>query len=81
MGQENSGKRYGGAVIIDDPHKPAEALSEIKRQNVIDWYQNTMKSRLNGNNTPVIIIMQRLHEEDLSGFLLKRWNWRKMGTS
>ena len=62
---------FGGALIIDDPHKANEATSDLMRQNVIDWYQNTIESRLNRPETPIIIIMQRLHEEDLSGWLLK----------
>lgn len=61
---------FGGAVIIDDPHKAGEASSTIMRQNVIDWYQSTIASRLNKPDGPIIIIMQRLHEDDLSGWLL-----------
>ena len=61
---------FGGAVIIDDPHKAGEATSTIMRQNVIDWYQSTIASRLNKPDGPIIVIMQRLHEEDLSGWLL-----------
>lgn len=61
---------FGGAVIIDDPIKPGEATSALLRQNVLSWYQNTIQSRLNKPETPIIVIMQRLHEEDLSGWLL-----------
>jgi predicted phage terminase large subunit-like protein len=61
---------FGGAIIIDDPHKAGEATSPIMRQNVIDWYQTTIQSRLNKTDTPIIVIMQRLHEDDLSGWLL-----------
>ncbi len=61
---------FGGALIIDDPHKASEATSGVMRRNVIDWYQNTIQSRLNKPETPIIVIMQRLHEEDLSGWLL-----------
>lgn len=61
---------FGGAIVIDDPHKAGEAASDVMRQNVIDWYQNTIQSRLNRPGTPIIVIMQRLHEEDLSGWLL-----------
>ena len=61
---------FGGAIIIDDPHKAGEATSSVMRQNVIDWYQTTIQSRLNKTDTPIIVIMQRLHEEDLSGWLL-----------
>lgn len=62
---------FGGAIIIDDPHKADEANSEVMRKNVIDWYQNTIASRVNNPNTPIIIIMQRLHEDDLCGWLLR----------
>lgn len=61
---------FGGALIIDDPHKAGEATSQIMRQNVIAWYQQTISSRLNKPDGPIIIIMQRLHEKDLSGWLL-----------
>lgn len=61
---------FGGAIIIDDPHKAGEANSPIMRGAVIDWFQNTMQSRLNKPDGPIIVIMQRLHEEDLSGWLL-----------
>ena len=65
---------FGGAIIIDDPHKADEARSDTMRQNVIDWFQNTLESRTNSRDTPIIVIMQRLHEEDLSGWLLNGGN-------
>lgn len=62
---------FGGAIIIDDPHKADEATSDVMRQNVIDWFQGTLESRTNDpERTPIILIMQRLHENDLSGWLL-----------
>jgi predicted phage terminase large subunit-like protein len=61
---------FGGAIVIDDPHKAGEANSDTMRQNVLDWFQTTMESRKNSPDTPIIVIMQRLHENDLSGFLL-----------
>lgn len=61
---------FGGAIIIDDPHKAGEATSDTMRQNVLDWYSTTMESRRNSEDTPVIVIMQRLHEKDLAGWLL-----------
>ncbi len=61
---------FGGAIIIDDPHKADEARSDTVRTSVIDWFQNTLESRRNSPDTPVILIMQRLHERDLSGWLL-----------
>ena len=68
---------FGGAIIIDDPHKADEARSETMRQNVIDWFQNTVESRKNSPETPMIVIMQRLHENDLSGWLLDGGNGEK----
>ena len=68
---------FGGAIIIDDPHKPDEATSAIMRSNVIDWFQNTLESRKNSKDTPIILIMQRLHEQDLSGWLLNGGNGEK----
>jgi predicted phage terminase large subunit-like protein len=68
---------FGGAIIIDDPHKPDEARSDVMRKNVIEWFQNTLESRKNAPNTPIILIMQRLHEEDLSGWLLEGGNGEK----
>lgn len=66
----NTFKSFGGAIIIDDPLKPDDAFSDIKRNAVNQRYNNTIRSRVNDRNTPVIVIMQRLHEDDLSGFLL-----------
>lgn len=60
---------FGGAIIIDDPHKPSEIHSETVRTGVIDWFQNTLESRVNSPDTPIIVIMQRLHESDLAGWL------------
>jgi predicted phage terminase large subunit-like protein len=65
---------FGGAIIIDDPHKADEALSAIMRQNVIEWFSNTMEHRRNSPKTPIIIIMQRLHDNDLAGYLLNGGN-------
>ena len=69
---------FGGAIIIDDPHKAGEGNSDTMRQNVLDWFSTTMESRANNKpNTPIIIIMQRLHEMDLSGWLLSGGNGEK----
>ena len=61
---------FGGAIIIDDPLKPDDAFSDVKRASVNERYNNTIRSRVNSRETPIIIIMQRLHEDDLSGYLL-----------
>lgn len=69
-GAGGMGERFKGAIVIDDPHKAGEANSATMRQNVLDWFATTMESRKNNPNTPIIVIMQRLHENDLSGWLL-----------
>ena len=61
---------FEGAIIIDDPLKPDDAYSDVKRKTINERYNNTIRSRVNNRNVPIILIMQRLHEDDLSGFLL-----------
>ena len=68
---------FGGCIIIDDPMKADEARSEVQRENVIEWFQNTLESRTNNRETPIIVIMQRLHEDDLAGWLLDGGNGEK----
>lgn len=66
-----SGAIVSNCILIDDPHKADEARSDVIRQGVIEWFQNTLESRKNDpQNTPIIVIMQRLHENDLAGWLL-----------
>jgi predicted phage terminase large subunit-like protein len=69
-------KNFSGAVIIDDIHKPDEVTSDTIREGVIDWYYNTMQSRLNNaSDTPIIFIGQRLHEHDLAAHLIDSGGW------
>lgn len=66
----------GNFIIIDDPIKASDALSETKRKKVNDWYDNTLISRLNNKVEGVIVVvMQRLHVDDLTGHLLKQNGW------
>lgn len=59
-------------IIIDDPLKPADALSDVVREKINELYGNTVSSRLNNKNTGrILVVMQRLHAHDLSGFLLE----------
>jgi predicted phage terminase large subunit-like protein len=63
--------RGANFIIIDDPLKPDEAISETQRKAVNDWYLHSLYSRLNDKRTGcIILIMQRLHEEDLVGHVL-----------
>jgi predicted phage terminase large subunit-like protein len=63
-------------IIIDDPLKPDEALSETQRRAVNEWFDHTLYSRLNDKRTgAIIIIMQRLHQDDLVGHVLEQEDW------
>ncbi len=63
-------------LILDDPLKPDEARSDTQRQAVNDWFDNTLLSRLNDKvNGCIIIVMQRLHEDDLIGHVLEQGDW------
>jgi hypothetical protein len=63
-------------IIIDDALKPDDALSESRRTSVNQWFDNTLLSRLNNKESGVIIIvMQRLHQDDLVGHVLDQCDW------
>jgi len=63
---------FGGALIIDDPIKAEDARSKTIRQKCIRYYNGTLRSRLNSKkSTPIILVMQRLHPDDLVGYLAK----------
>ena len=60
----------GDLFIIDDPQKPADAQSEARRNTLNQWVSNTLMSRLDNKQTgAIIVVMQRVHMDDLSGFL------------
>jgi predicted phage terminase large subunit-like protein len=63
-------KAFGGAIVIDDAMKADDARSEAVLRHTKEWYTGVLSSRKNHARTPVILIMQRLHPEDLAGFLL-----------
>jgi predicted phage terminase large subunit-like protein len=64
-------------LIIDDPLKPDEAVSETQRKAVNDWYDHTLYSRLNDKKRGrIIVVMQRLHEDDLVGHVLGMEPWK-----
>lgn len=60
---------FAGAILIDDPIKPDDALSDTKRNAVNQKFDTTIRNRVNSRDTPIIIIMQRLHQDDLCGYL------------
>ena len=68
--------RGADLIIIDDPLNAADAQSETSRKRVIDWYGGSLVSRLNDKqNGAIVAVMQRLHEDDLAGHLLRQGEW------
>ena len=76
---------YGGnLLIVDDPNEPSSSGTEVNRQAVIHWYSQKFRTRLiDSKNDRIVIIQQRTHENDLSGFILKKdiqkeWVWLRL---
>lgn len=70
-----TGKR-GDALVIDDPISAEESNSKQAREKAIRWKTETMSSRFNDQaSAQEVLVMQRLHEEDLTGYLLKAGGW------
>ena len=68
--------RGGNLIIIDDPIKPEDALSEARRSAVNEWFDRTLYSRLDDKrNDTIVLIMQRLHVEDLVGYVTQKEPW------
>lgn len=68
--------RGGDVLIIDDAIKPDQAFSEVEREGANRWYDTTLYSRLNDKQRgAIIIIMQRLHLDDLVGHVLAQEGW------
>jgi predicted phage terminase large subunit-like protein len=69
----------GDVLLCDDPHDPGQALSDVQRETAINWFDQTLSTRLNNRKTGVIIVvMQRLHQGDLSGHLLEMGGWEHL---
>lgn len=62
---------FSGALIVDDPMKPEDGHSVLKRTKINRRFKSTIRNRVATESVPVIIIMQRLHKSDLCGFLLE----------
>src|SRR5256886_12865816 len=63
----------GNLFVIDDPLKLGDAMSESVRARVIEWYRSTLLSRGDDKKaTRIVVVMQRVHQEDLVGYLLEQ---------
>jgi len=68
--------RGGNVLIIDDPMKPQDAISQAARESEAHWYSNTLLTRLDSKSEgAIIVVMQRLHVDDLVGRLLEQGGW------
>lgn len=63
----------GDRVVIDDPHDVHRSESDIVRTDTVRWFRETITDRLNNlDDSAIIIIMQRVHQSDISGFILEQ---------
>lgn len=71
--------RGADIIVIDDPMKAEDAQSETARAFLIDWYSATLVSRLNDKLMgKIVLVQQRLHQDDLSGHLLQHGGWHHL---
>ncbi len=69
----------GDFLIIDDPHNPLQINSTKLRRRTIDWFEQTFLTRLNDKNSGcIVLVMQRLHQDDLAGHLLSNNDWHHL---
>ena len=66
----------GDILVVDDPHNSIDAQSDAIRESTLDWWSQAMTTRFNNPKTgAAVIVMQRLHAKDLTGFLLAEQGW------
>jgi len=77
----DSGNTGEGAerIVCDDPHNVREAESDAVRESVLEWWDQVMSTRLNDPKTgSQVIVMQRVHQKDLSGHVLAKGGWEHL---
>lgn len=70
-------EKFCGAMIIDDPMKAGDEIYDTKRDIVVEYFSRKLTTRLRRSDVPTILIMQRLHEEDLSGYIMNEGKYAK----
>src|SRR5690606_15072115 len=74
--------RGADVIVIDDPLKADDSLSDARREGVNEWFDNTLRSRLNRQeHGAIIIVMQRLHADDLVAHVQEFEDWRVLSFS
>jgi predicted phage terminase large subunit-like protein len=69
----------GDIIVCDDPHDPSGAESDLERQRAIRWWKEVASTRLNDLRTgAIVVVMQRLHSEDLAGHLLENGRYEHL---
>lgn len=68
----------GDRIVIDDPLSAKQARSELERNGANTWWDETMTTRFNNAQAAAVIVMQRLHEKDLTGHLLEKGGWHHL---
>ena len=68
-------KGFSGMLCIDDGDKPTEVRSEKIRSKTHTYFVETLLTRLNNSDTPITNTQQRLHQDDLSGFLEENYKF------
>lgn len=69
VGGVGTGER-GDRVVLDDPHNVKQGESEDVRRSTTDWFREAMQNRVNDRDSAIAVIMQRVHDEDVSGVIL-----------
>lgn len=69
----------GNFLLIDDPLNSLNSNSDVARAEVITWFEQAFSSRLDDKkNGVIILVMQRLHEDDLAGHLIEKGGWEHL---
>lgn len=66
---------FSGIIIIDDANKVSDSRSKKMLQNTQEYFVDTLLTRLNNSDTPIVNIQQRVHLDDLSGFLSENYGF------
>lgn len=70
--------KFSGFLLLDDPDQPTQVRSETIRNKTQTYFTETLLSRLNSPQTPIINIQQRVHIKDLSSFLYEKYNFESL---
>jgi predicted phage terminase large subunit-like protein len=68
----------GDRIVADDPLNAKQSRSDADRGFVNTWWDETMSTRFNQANASAVIVMQRLHEDDLTGHLIEQGGWHHL---